>query len=198
MVSPSDEPSSFSFRFSEGAVHHIREKHINDRSEGRLWAEEFGSMADLVAVLTPEITRSLERPLYVEYDQHDERGHFLHKTRELVTRVGILVVLRLTEHNIGDVVTAFFPRETYLERRQRRWLAALRSRIDLYAVIATHGQAEIRVVPPAPEDVFPSRDPAGDRRNVRFVSEARWGFRSVVIHDELWCIWRCPGAWPIV
>ena len=39
-------------------------------------------------------------------------------------------------------------------------------------------------MPPSPEDVFPSTDPPGERRNVRFVDEAHWGIVSVQFGGE--------------
>jgi hypothetical protein len=196
MVSPSDDPSSFAISLGSGAIRHVIDKHVNDPLERPMWLAFLGDTTDLAGRLEPEIEKSRKRPLYVEYDQCDEAGAFLHKTWELVTRPGIVVVVRHSSATSGDVVTAFFPYETYSERPNRRWLAAVRSRIQLYANTFTHGQAQRFIVPPSPDDVFPSTDPVGERRNVCFVSEGRWGFHDIDWEGEPLRVWKAPGAWP--
>jgi hypothetical protein len=196
MVSPSPEPPSFTVRISDPAVRHIRDTHVNDRREGPLWAEFLAPQPDIALALEPEIQRSLARPLYLEYDQYDEEGVFLHRTREFVTRAGIVVVVRLVDEHSGDVVTAYFPYETFEARRQRRWIAARESRILEYGVRVTFGLAQTVLAPPSSTDVFPSVDPAGERRNVRFVNDERWGIRTMRVLDADLRVFVAPPPWP--
>ena len=86
MSSQPNPPSSFTVLISAEAVQHISSKHLSDRYERALWGEFVKSAADLVTLLPSEIQRSLEHPLFVEYEQYDPNGVFLHKARECVLR----------------------------------------------------------------------------------------------------------------
>jgi hypothetical protein len=196
MDSPSHEPPSFSVRIGEEAARHIRDKHVNDPYESPLWADFLGPEQDLPTALGPAIQGSFARPFYLEYAQHDEAGAFLHHTREFVTRAGFVAVVCLTGADDGDLVTAYFPYETFDARPGRRWLGARESRIKLYAVRVTYGLAQSRFAPPSETDVFPSEDPAGERRNLRFVNDERWGVRTVPLGDSEVRVFGSPPPWP--
>jgi hypothetical protein len=184
MDSPSPERPPFVVRCNDAAVQHIRARHVNDPRERPLWAEFLGPAQDIAGALTSAIQDSQARPLYVEYDQHDEAGILLHRTREFVTRAGIVAVVRLTADDSGDVMTAYFPYETLGARPRRRWMSARESRIKQYAGQVTYGLAQTAFTPASVTDIFPSADPPGERRNVRFVNDERWGIRTAQIGDS--------------
>ena len=194
-MSPHDEPPSFRVHISAGTVRHIQ-PHIDDPRERSLWVEFLGSPPDIPPTLESASLGSLGRPLYVEYDQHDKRGVFLYTTRELVTRSGLSIVVRLIDEHSGNVVTAFFPYATIAARPRRRWLATLRSRVELYASCVTYGLAQAVFIPPSPEVAFPSTEPPGTRRNVRFVNDERWGIRTVEIEGVNERVFGTPPPWP--
>src|SRR5258708_2695752 len=93
----------FNLRISAEAVRHIDSRHVQNPPEVPLWTEFLGSPADIATALERAVERSLQRPLYVEYDQHDSSGVLLHTTRECVTRAGIIAVVRLTDASSGSV-----------------------------------------------------------------------------------------------
>jgi hypothetical protein len=197
MASQPPEPSSFVVHISDEAVRHIRDKHIQDPSEHPCWVAFLQGQVDIASLLEPEIQRSIRRPLFVEYDQYDVNGTFLHTTRECVTRAGLVAVVRLTSEDSGDVVTAFFPAETFEARPQRRWLGARESRIKVYASRVAFGLAQSLQVPPSPTEVIPSVDPPGERRNLCFVNDERWGIRAVQIDDSTVRAFATPPPWPV-
>ena len=96
----------------------------------------------------------------------------------------------------GNLITAYFPYETFDARPQRRWMAARESRLNVYACRITFGLAQTLLVPPTTDDVFPSTDPVGDRRKVRFVDEASWGIRTTPVGDDVCLAFEKPPAWP--
>jgi len=196
-----NEPIPNHVRRSQGAIRHIVNEHLLDSVEGPLWVNWLDSSTDLDDALSDrldaEIERSFQHRLLVEYDQHDSAGCFLHRTWELITRSGLVVVVRHADDGELDLMTAFFPYEAYIEKPHRRWLAAVRSRIKLYTARLPLGLARHLIIPPSPDQSFVSQDPPGQRRNVRFLCLDRWGFRPVEWRSELLPVWRTPGAWPI-
>ena len=180
-------------------LRHIQNKHVRCPEEGKLWSESLGGRTDCDALrifLAPEIEISLAKPMYLEYDQFEEMGSFQHHSRELMTRSGLVVVLRLVE-DCYWLKTAFFPHDTFDEKPHRRYLAAIRSRIKLYAVWETFDQARRSIVIPTASHEVTPKGQVVKRRNIRFHSERSWGFRPEVIEGETVHVWHGPGAWPV-
>src|SRR5690349_2827536 len=84
----------------------------------------------LGVVLAQAMRLAVERPLLVLYEQADERRAFLHRTREIVLRTGHIIVVREVGGRL-ELKTAFFPDQARSERPSRRWLGAVRSRVEL-------------------------------------------------------------------
>jgi hypothetical protein len=195
-MTPEPNPPAFAVRISPETVRHIDNQHVQDSAEHALWAEFLSSTGDLARALTPEIERPLQRPFFVEYDQFDPAGGFLHRTRECVTRSGIVAVIRVADEHSGDLTTAFFPYETLAARPRRRWLEARNSRLRVYGCRVTYGLARSLIVSPTADDEFPSADPPGFRRNVIFLTHAHWGIRSVEIEGTTYLAFGNPPPWP--
>ena len=196
----SDQPTdsfvpSFTFRISPEAASHIEKNHVHNMVEGPLWVDLLGSR-DLVAVLEHEIQHSFQRSLFVEYDKYDSHGIFLHKIREIVTRSGIVVIIRLTDDSSGDLMNAFFPHGAFDVPPNRRWLAACMSRIYTYTRPMGLGPAQTVLVLLSPDDILPSTNPPGDLRNIRFNNETSWGFSAISIEGVTKAIYPCPLPWP--
>jgi hypothetical protein len=206
--------SPFPVRLTEDALVHIVRQHLLAEGEGELWRELLGPeitdrlaqwvanrrpdpslCEEFAAKLKPQVTDGLGRPCCNECRQKNPNGDELHATREVVTRSGMVMVIRLLPDS-NVLWTAYFPRATWSERPQRRWLAAIRSRVMVYTNIVTIDGKPL-VVHPDPGDQFDTDDPPGYRTDLRFVTKEKWGFRQVEIEGEILWVWKSPAPWPV-
>jgi hypothetical protein len=144
---------------------------------------ERGAVLDEVAALVAQaIQWGAARPLFVSYEQRDEGRAFLHSTSEVIAPDGFVAVIRRSG-TLTELKTAFFPDAVRSERPSRRWLAAVKSRVELYAVRWLVGGREVFGLP-GPTDDIGSVDPPGTRVNIAFDNPKVWGFREVLFPDQ--------------
>jgi hypothetical protein len=196
----------------EGVLRHLHAEHASQPFERPSWRDFLGlqmlerydrwitapsndpTFPDEIAALLRGQMEEVLPCRVVLYDQVDTGGAYLHLTCEVVTRSGLIVVLRGTDRGYG-LMTAFFAFEADREPPHRRGLEAARSRVALYAGhLLVEGRK--RVVHPEPADEFPSQDPVGSRTNVRFITPRMWGFREVQIEGERFLEYKSPLPLP--
>ncbi len=148
---------------------------------------------EIAALMGESVRRAIERPLFLSHEQHA----LLYLTYEIITRSGLLVVIR-QRGGQAELKTAFFPYAACSERPSRRWKGTVRSRVELYAVLRSVDGKPEWSLPTAAHEV-PLGDPHGFRRNIKFESLHVWDFREVVLPDRdgpliLWG--TRPLGWP--
>jgi hypothetical protein len=206
-------------RVTESAIRHIFNEHMVNSWEhwesllstplmGRLeqcWgrpdAERFPVLDEVSALLEPAVRQGVERPLFLTYDQLDERRALLHRTCEVVAPSGHVFVIRLggAVGERRELKTALLPYESLSERPSRRWLGAVRSRVELYCappwLIA---ERHVYALPSATHEVS-SEDPPGWRTNIHFEAHRVWDFREFTPpgRQEALIVWGTrPLPWP--
>lgn len=202
-------------RVTESAIRHIFNEHMGNPWEHwesllsapllerlqQCWGcpdtERFPVLAEVGALLEGGIRRGVERPLFVTYAQLDEPRAMLHGTCEIVTPSGPVFVMRIGSGRT-ELKTAFLPGESQSERPGRRWLGAVRSRVEQYCVPwQIDGRIEYEL-PSTTHEVF-SEDPLGWRTNFRFESHRVWDFRAFTPpgQEEPLIVWGThPLPWP--
>ncbi len=198
-------------RVTEATIRHIFTRHMTgaepwdtvllasllDRLR-KCWtapADERSAVLDEIApVLEEAVRQAILRPLFISYDQQDERRGYLHTTYEVIAPTGFVALIRQGAGQ-AELKTVFFPDEVWKERPARRWLGTVKSRIKLYGVAV--GDLKVFTLP-GPADAMPFKDPPGFRINVVFHNPKAWGFREVQFpnQESPLTIWSHPLPWP--